>query len=342
MQLLSWGKYKISIFTPTHYPVAHFRRDPVFFLSCDQSGLHTCNYCCDVFGWFWRQWGQSDWRRRGVSTACHCREREHKTRETPARGWQGWGVGGYRWKLSKQGWERERAKGSARGNSTAGIPVGYGTHTHTVSATILPSLSLAAGPDLPLWPGWWQRMWHWPLSWALLPQRKARALQCARACWSGRGESEPVNMTGVPSLKHWLVWHAHVHINVIQTCVCVHSPLTLTLSLPNPASTPFPLIQIKSFQTQISIIHLIQIMPCDKNYPYCNNPLNWERAAHQKEKGEKGLEVRVVGVTCQPVSNQDPHNKNFFPFLRRQTWSALGWWNWSKLKESLGECSHNQ
>jgi len=35
-------------------------------------------------------------------------------------------------------------------------------------------------------------------------------------------------------------------------------------------------------------------MPCDKNYPYCNNPLNWERAAHQKEKGGKGLEVRVV------------------------------------------------
>lgn len=181
-------------------------------------------------------------------------------------------------------------------------------HTHTVS---LFSLSLTAGPDLPLWPGWWQRLWHWPLSWALLPQRRARALLCARACWSWRGESEPVNMTGVPSLTHWLVWHAHVHINVIQTCV-----LALSLSPPNPASTPFPLIQIKSFQTQISIIHLIQIMPCDKNYPYCNNPLNWERAAHQKEKGEKGLEVRVVAVgeTCQPVSNQDPHNKNFFPF----------------------------
>lgn len=29
-------------------------------------------------------------------------------------------------------------------------------------------------------------------------------------------------------------------------------------------------------------------MPCDKNYPYCNNPLNWEWAAHQKEKREKG------------------------------------------------------
>lgn len=62
-------------------------------------------------------------------------------------------------------------------------------------------------------------------------------------------------------------------------------------------------------------------MPCDKNYPYCNNPLNWERAAHQKEKGEKGLEVSVVvvvggwgGWACQPVSNQDPLNKNFFPF----------------------------
>lgn len=37
-------------------------------------------------------------------------------------------------------------------------------------------------------------------------------------------------------------------------------------------------------------------MPCDKNYPYCNNPLNWERAAHQKERGEKkGLEVRGGG-----------------------------------------------
>lgn len=35
-------------------------------------------------------------------------------------------------------------------------------------------------------------------------------------------------------------------------------------------------------------------MPCDKNYPYCNNPLNCERAAHQKEKGGKGLEVSVV------------------------------------------------
>ena len=78
-------------------------------------------------------------------------------------------------------------------------------------------------------------------------------------------------------------------------CLCVHV-CSLALVPPNPASTPFPLIQIKSFQTQISIIHLIQIMPCDKNYPYCNNPLNWERAAHQKEKREKGLEVRVVVV----------------------------------------------
>lgn len=69
------------------------------------------------------------------------------------------------------------------------------------------------------------------------------------------------------------------------------------LSLHSPASTPIPLNQIKSFQTQISIIHLIQIMPCDKNYPYCNNPLNWERAAHQKEKREKGVgsEEVVVG-----------------------------------------------
>lgn len=64
-------------------------------------------------------------------------------------------------------------------------------------------------------------------------------------------------------------------------------PRSPSPSPPNPASTPVPLIQIKSFQTQISIIHLIQIMPCDKNYPYCNNPLNWERAAHQKERGEK-------------------------------------------------------
>lgn len=62
-------------------------------------------------------------------------------------------------------------------------------------------------------------------------------------------------------------------------------------------------------------------MPCDKNYPYCNNPLNWERAAHQKQKGEKkeveseGWSVCVCGgEACQPVLNQDPHNENFFPF----------------------------
>lgn len=61
-------------------------------------------------------------------------------------------------------------------------------------------------------------------------------------------------------------------------------------------------------------------MPCDKNYPYCNNPLNWERAAHQKQKGgekkKRGWECVVVvgGGTCQPVLNQDPRNENFFPF----------------------------
>lgn len=77
----------------------------------------------------------------------------------------------------------------------------------------------------------------------------------------------------------------------VCVCVCSFPPVP-----PNPASAPFPLIQIKSFQTQISIIHLIQIMPCDKNYPYCNNPLNWERAAHQKEKRERGLDVRRVVV----------------------------------------------
>lgn len=79
-----------------------------------------------------------------------------------------------------------------------------------------------------------------------------------------------------------------MHMNVTQTCVCVCVlARSLSLSPHSPASAPVPLNQIKSFQTQISIIHLIQIMPCDKNYPYCNNPLNWERAAHQKQKGEK-------------------------------------------------------
>lgn len=95
--------------------------------------------------------------------------------------------------------------------------VNHGTHTHAVPHF---TLAVTAGRNLPLWPGWWQRLK--PLSWALLPQRRAHAMQCARALWSGRGESEPVNMTGVPSLTHWLVWHAHVHINVIQTCA--HSP----------------------------------------------------------------------------------------------------------------------
>lgn len=56
-----------------------------------------------------------------------------------------------------------------------------------------------------------------------------------------RGESEVLNMTGVPRLTRHL-----------------------TPTLP---TVPFPLIHIKSFQTQISIIHLIQIMPCDMNYP---------------------------------------------------------------------------
>lgn len=56
-------------------------------------------------------------------------------------------------------------------------------------------------------------------------------------------------------------------------------------------------------------------MPCDKNYPYCNNPLNWERAAHQKEKREKkGDGSEGGGGTCQAVSNRDPRNKNFFLF----------------------------
>lgn len=122
-------------------------------------------------------------------------------------------------------------------------------------------------------------------------------------------------MTGVPSLTRRLVGHAHVHINVTQVCCASHRP---SLCPPNPASAPFPPIQIKSFRTQISIIHLIQIMPCDKNYPYCNNPLNLENAAHQKEKGEKGLEVSVTlashawgGWTCQ---NLKSHNKNIFLF----------------------------
>lgn len=80
-------------------------------------------------------------------------------------------------------------------------------------------------------------------------------------------------------------------------------------------------------------------MPCDKNYPYCNNPLNWERAAHQKEKGEKGLEVRevVVGETCQPVLNQDPRNKNFFPFwggLLETHWDDKIEVNWKKAWEN--------
>lgn len=191
----------------------------------------------------------------------------------------------------------------------------WSRHSHGLSHYFF---SLTVGPDLPLWPGWQQKLWHYPLSWALLPQRRAHIIQCARDCWCGRGESEP--------LKH--DWCPQPDTLACLTCTCAHKcytnvyALSLTLSFflscpPNPDSTPFPLIQIKSFQTQISIIHLIQIMPCDKNYPYCNNPLNWERVAHQKEKGEKGLEVRVVVVvvvTCQPVSNQAPHNKNIFPF----------------------------
>lgn len=64
-------------------------------------------------------------------------------------------------------------------------------------------------------------------------------------------------------------------------------------------------------------------MPCDKNYPYCNNPLNWERAAHQKERREEGDGSEGGAGTCQAVSNQDPRNKNFFLFLRPSS-SALG------------------
>lgn len=208
-------------------------------------------------------------------------------------------------RASKEQCQRQQQRLAA-----TGIPVNYGTHTHTISPTLL-SLSHQV-------------------------QTCPSGLDCGRGCGSGpwagpschRGEPTlcivpgPADLGEVSqNLLTWLVspaWHtglSDMHMCTWMLYKRVRS-LSLSLSPPNPASTPFPLIQIKSFQTQISIIHLIQIMPCDKNYPYCNNPLNWERAAHQKEKGEKGLEVRVevVGETCQPVSNQDPHNKNFFPF----------------------------
>lgn len=77
--------------------------------------------------------------------------------------------------------------------------------------------------------------------WAGAFCHQGESVQCARAFWSGRGESEPVNMTGVPGLTHCAVWHGHVHMNVTQVwdCVCVYVSAVFLLSLPTLPALPF-------------------------------------------------------------------------------------------------------
>lgn len=151
-----------------------------------------------------------------MSTGCHCRERAQRLGRHRQETGRGNGHGSNERKVGGvgvgviDGDEASRGEGEQRAAPEATAAAGSDWYTSQPWNTqSLPpfffSLSLTADPDLPLWPGWWQRLWHWPVSWALMPQRRAHTVQCARACRSGRGESEPVNMTGVPSLTHWLV-----------------------------------------------------------------------------------------------------------------------------------------
>ena len=44
-------KLKVNVKNLTSHTASYLCRcDPVL-LSCDRSGLHTCNYCFDAFGW---------------------------------------------------------------------------------------------------------------------------------------------------------------------------------------------------------------------------------------------------------------------------------------------------
>lgn len=116
------------------------------------------------------------------SPGCHCRGNNKHWGDTSKSG-GGNGHGSDKWKV--KGGLETRAK-------QVGVRVSKEQCQRQVQRLVVTGtpLSLTAGPNLPLQPELsrmegqplpLQRPWRWPLSWALLRQRRAGAVQCARA-----------------------------------------------------------------------------------------------------------------------------------------------------------------